>query len=159
LALSPFSGVPTLDAIAAAEEAEITINVGENLKFGNNTGVVVGQYDTAQIDMADIAQLPAEGGPSTQASAMAHEVVEQYFLQVQGLMREMAHENGLAAEDSITGFTWQKPEFKKDAMGGVPGQYTKTFSDPKTGKVTYFTIYWDADGKITNVNNDPPPNK
>jgi hypothetical protein len=82
----------------------------------NSTVAMIGSRPDHLVDPADIAKFGNGPGP-TQSSVLAHEVVEQFGIQVKGLSGSAAHTFGLKAEAYITGFDRPK-EVQRDIPGG-----------------------------------------
>ncbi|WP_370525535.1 RHS repeat-associated core domain-containing protein [Dysgonomonas sp. 521] len=67
---------------------------------GNSTSVIIGDVNTATIDIGDISKL-GTGGDVSSTSTLLHETEEQYRLQVRNLNTNRAHAFGVNAENRI----------------------------------------------------------
>ena len=70
----------------------------------------VGNYNTGQIDVADIGQFPThqvgvENTVGTQRGKLAHEIGEQYYKQKNNAGWDASHEYGLKQESAVDGLT------------------------------------------------------
>ena len=132
--------------------AVITIDVGRNIKFPDNSGgVVIGNYQLQCIDVSDVEKYPEDGGGSTQFGLTVHEIVEQYYKQINGLDYRRAHERGLFAEQCATGNAMQSSEGKKDANGNTTR--IEVFMS-KGGKTVTETVIFGKNGNIISVSQE-----
>jgi RHS repeat-associated protein len=76
----------------------------------NSTTAMIANAKTHELDVADIKKFGNGPGP-TQSSVLAHELVEQYGIQVKGADYQKAHQKGLQAEAYINGFTRSREEY------------------------------------------------
>jgi hypothetical protein len=67
--------------------------------------VLIGAYSTGQIDLDDISALGSGLGGTTTATALVHELIEQYRKQIHGEAYAVAHPAGERAEEGISGAT------------------------------------------------------
>ncbi|WP_299438790.1 DUF6443 domain-containing protein [uncultured Aquimarina sp.] len=93
-------GINAVDA--KGNSADVNINIVEN-----NVDIVVGGADSKRIDIGDISNV-TNGEAVTQQSLFAHEIKEQFEIQVgtdgKPVNKHIAHERGEGVEKSITGF-------------------------------------------------------
>ena len=85
-----------LNRVISGTDGMTTINVV------NGTSVVIGDVDTSTIDIGDIQAL-GNGTDVNQGSALLHETIEQYGIQVKGQTSIMAHLNASGVERIVTG--------------------------------------------------------
>jgi hypothetical protein len=112
-------------------EKDVSISLVEN-----DNQVFIGSYDQGKIDMADIANV-GSGEAINSLSVLTHEVVEQGAKQIDGLAIDKAHEKGMQAEASLTGYQRQENRatstLKRDASKiGVTGIVTIPYTKGKT---------------------------
>lgn len=109
--------------------------------------VLIGAYATAQIDLDDVAALGSGLGGTTTATALVHEITEQYRRQVHGEAFAPAHRAGERAEEVMS--------------GAIRGTHTVRQINPTTVEITVPWTYPDgrvvdvvmtvANGNVTNV--------
>lgn len=85
-----------LDNIISGTDGMTTINVE------NGSSVIIGDVNTSTIDIGDIQAL-GNGPDLNQESALLHETVEQYGVQVKGKSAVRAHLDASGAERLVTG--------------------------------------------------------
>ena len=101
--------------------------------------VMIGSYALARIDLDDLAKLGSGEGISD-ASALAHELVEQFRRQVFGEDYPTAHAAGMAEEEAVT--------------GAVRGQSTRRDIDAHSYEIEIAYHYPDRTVWVTRVVRD-----
>ncbi len=76
---------------------------GRTSTVAAHRSVLIGAYGTGQIDLDDISALGSGLGGTTTATALVHELIEQYRKQVHGEAYGVAHPAGERAEEGISG--------------------------------------------------------
>jgi hypothetical protein len=71
---------------------------------------MIAQAQTHELDVADIAKFGNGPGP-TQASVLAHELIEQFGIQTKNVSYKEAHQFGMASETYISGYAHQKEKY------------------------------------------------
>ena len=108
---------------------------GKASKAPADAQVLIGSYDLGKIDLDDISTLGQGAGGTTTATALAHELVEQYRKQVHSEAYPVAHRAGEKTEEAMTGAT--------------RGSHTVRQVDPATIEVTVPWVY--PDGRTVDV--------
>ncbi|MDR0230687.1 MAG: DUF6443 domain-containing protein [Dysgonamonadaceae bacterium] len=86
----------TLNRVVSGTDGVTTINVA------NGTSDIIGNINTATIDIGDIQAL-GNGNDVNQGSALMHETWEQYQVQVKGSGQAQAHISAAGVENAVTG--------------------------------------------------------
>ncbi len=127
------TGKPTAEQQALQDLLSAAIgdprNIGINVTSGDSD-VIFGQFVTATIDIGDIAAVGSGEGVDA-ASIFAHEIAEQTAAQTQGLPFDaaghaMAHRAGVAAQESVSGYTRLKPTVDlRRGTGSIVGHHQR----------------------------------
>ena len=115
---------------------------------GNPKGgiITIGGFDSGQIDISDIDNLPTGEGPGmSQEEAVFHEVYEQWYKAKHKLGNtsddyKKAHEAALAVEAKLDGYVRSRFSIPKK----VDGKLVKSFRIYKKGE-EYWVEVWDYD--------------
>lgn len=140
-----------LDKIKEIEDAGITIIVVDG-----DPRVIVGDYDGGRIDIADMDKFPEGGGAGTKESTLLHELVEQFEKQINKAPYKDAHEDGIKAEEVLTGSDRQK---QLPPVRNADGTITVVVVwVDKDGKKIHQEIVIDpTTGNVISVTNKPQP--
>jgi hypothetical protein len=102
-----------------------TVAVGRNVP-----NVIIGSYNSEVIDLDDKEQLSGMDGTFTEAGAIMHELVEQFWKQVWGYSYADAHRKGITAENIIA---------RNIAEGGTRPCGGPVEQRTENGKTVYYT--------------------
>lgn len=117
-----------------------TINVA------NGTSVVIGDVNTSTIDIRDI-QVLGNGADINQGSALLHETIEQYGVQIKGQTPTVAHLKASGVERMVTG-SYVDPINRFL----VSGQLSVPILDPATGNtLKTVIIYVNNSGNVIGI--------
>jgi RHS repeat-associated protein len=129
-----------LDKVISGTDGMTTINVA------NGTSVVIGDVNTSTIDIRDI-QVLGNGTDINQGSALLHETIEQYGVQIKGQTPTVAHLKASGAERMVTG-SYADPINRFL----VSGQLSVPILDPATGNtLKTVIIYVNNSGNVIGI--------
>jgi Domain of unknown function (DUF4157) len=142
---SQVQGPPTREAQQMVADLQQVINDsrttrvefirGKTSRVPDDAQVLIGSYAAGKIDLDDVSALGQGPGGTTAATALVHEIVEQYRKQVHGEAYPVAHRAGEMAEEAMTGAT--------------RGSHTLRQVDSATIEVTVPWTY--PDGRVVDV--------
>jgi hypothetical protein len=120
-------------------------NVAENVTDGS-TGVLVGDFQGSEIDIADINKF-GTGPGADKFSTFGHEIKEQQSKQIDKKEYKDAHDDGKKAETTIKGVTRESDQSamanssaNKNSDGTLSGTLNTNYTDNKTGKITKVSV-------------------
>ena len=129
-----------LDKVISGTDGMTTINVA------NGTSVVIGDVNTSTIDIRDI-QVLGNGADINQGSALLHETIEQYGVQIKGQTPTVAHLKASGVERMVTG-SYVDPINRFL----VSGQLSVPILDPATGNtLKTVIIYVNNSGNVIGI--------
>lgn len=127
--------------------------------FNASDNVHLAERDIQAIDIADINQFPAQRGYDknsigTRIGKLAHEIAEQYEMQVNRLEGPDAHELGLDAEERVDGLRrhrWTDAQYRAGTPYIFENEYAQKTRENAIGRRTIYTNQRTGDRFLENV--------